>query len=73
MPLINIMEIELFNVWKIDFMGPFPSSYGNKYTLVGVNYVSEWVKAIALPTNDTKVVIKFLRHNIFTHFGPQEP
>ena len=69
MPLTNIIEIKLFDVWGIDFMGPFLSSYGNKYILVGVDYVSKWVEAIALPTNDAKVVTKFLRKNIFTHFG----
>nr|GEV21549.1 DNA-directed DNA polymerase [Tanacetum cinerariifolium] len=37
----------------IDFMGPFPSSKGNKYILVAVDYLSKWVKAKALPTNDT--------------------
>ena len=69
MPLTNIIEIKLFDVWGIDFMGPFLSSYGNKYILVGVDYVLKWVEAIASPTNDAKVVIKFLRKNIFTHFG----
>ena len=69
MPLINIIEIELFDVWGVDFMGPFPSSFGNKYILVGVDYVSKWVEAIASPTNDGRVVTKFLRRNIFTRFG----
>ncbi|XP_062118310.1 uncharacterized protein LOC133831924 [Humulus lupulus] len=39
----------------IDFMGPFPSSYNNKYTLLAVDYVSKWVGAAATPTNDGKV------------------
>ena len=69
MPLTNIVEIELFDVWGNDFMGPFLSSHGNKYILVGVDYVSKWVEAIASPTNNAKVVTKFLRRNIFTHFG----
>nr|GEV27516.1 DNA-directed DNA polymerase [Tanacetum cinerariifolium] len=41
----------------IDFMGPFPSSRGNKYILVAVDYFSKWVEAKALPTNDARVVI----------------
>ncbi|GJV95169.1 reverse transcriptase domain-containing protein [Tanacetum coccineum] len=45
----------------LDFMGPFPESRGNKYILVAVNYVSKWVEAQALPTNDARVVVKFLR------------
>ncbi|KAM2339267.1 hypothetical protein ACFX1X_018870 [Malus domestica] len=69
MPLNNILEVELFDVWGIDFMGPFPSSYGKQYILVAVDYVSKWVEAIALPTNDAKVVVHFLRKHIFTRFG----
>ena len=37
MPLNNILEVELFDVWGIDFKGPFPSSCGNKYILVVVD------------------------------------
>src|ERR1044072_4265083 len=69
MPLKNILEIELFDVWGIDFMGPFPSSYGCQYILAAVDYVSKWVEAAALPTNDAKVVVSFLKKNIFTRFG----
>ncbi|CAL8083265.1 unnamed protein product [Prunus armeniaca] len=36
---------------------------------VAVNYVSKWVEAIATRTNDAKVVIGFLKGNIFTRFG----
>ena len=38
MSLTNILEIELFDVWGIDFMGPFPSSYVNRFILVVVDY-----------------------------------
>lgn len=31
MPLNNILEVELFDVRGIDFMGPFPESWKNKY------------------------------------------
>ena len=50
-------------------MGPFPPSFGKNYILVAVDYVSKWVEVVALPTNDAKVVVKFLRHNIFSRFG----
>ncbi|XP_070040633.1 uncharacterized protein [Nicotiana tomentosiformis] len=50
-------------------MGPFVSSYGNKYILIVVDYVSKWVEDAALLTNDAKGVIGFLRKNIFTRFG----
>ena len=52
-----ILEIELFDVWGIDFMGPFPNSFGNQYMLVVVDYVSKWVEATPSRTNDNKVVI----------------
>ena len=50
----------------MDFMGPFLPSYNNLYILVAVDYVSKWVEAIATPTNDSKVVIRFFKKNIFT-------
>ncbi|GJQ90530.1 reverse transcriptase domain-containing protein [Tanacetum coccineum] len=50
------------------FYGPFPSSRGNKYILVAVDYLSKWVKAKALPTNDARVVVKFLK-SLFARFG----
>ncbi|GJT69888.1 reverse transcriptase domain-containing protein [Tanacetum coccineum] len=58
---------EIFDVWGIDFMGPFPSSRGNKYILVAVDYLSKWVEAKALPTNDARVVVKFLK-SLFARF-----
>nr|GFA51427.1 reverse transcriptase domain-containing protein [Tanacetum cinerariifolium] len=59
---------EIFDVWGIDFMGPFPNSKGNKYILVAVDYLSKWVEAKALPTNDARVVVKFLK-SLFSWFG----
>ncbi|GKB47470.1 reverse transcriptase domain-containing protein [Tanacetum coccineum] len=49
-------------------MGPFPSLRGNKYILVAVDYLSKWVKAKALPTNNARVVCKFLK-SLFARFG----
>jgi hypothetical protein len=69
MPLTNIYELEIFDTWGIDFMGPFPSSYGFIYILVAVDYVSKWVEAQATKTNDAQVVIKFLKDHILTRFG----
>ena len=65
----NILEVEIFDVWGIDFMGPFLPSFWQLYILLAVDYVSKWVEAVATPTNDAKVVLKFLQKNIFTLFG----
>nr|GEW45275.1 reverse transcriptase domain-containing protein [Tanacetum cinerariifolium] len=68
MPQNVIQVCENFNVWGIDFMGPFLSSRGNRYILVAVDYLSKWVEAKALPTNDAHVVVKFLK-SLFARFG----
>ena len=46
-------------------MGPFYISFGNAYILLVVDYVSKWIEAIPIRTNEGRVVIKFLRENIF--------
>ncbi|CAN0843672.1 Transposon Tf2-9 polyprotein [Linum grandiflorum] len=68
MPQNANIVCELFDVWGIDFMGPFPPSNGHKYILVAVDYVSKWAEAVALPTNDTRTVGKFLV-KLFSRFG----
>ncbi|GJW26569.1 reverse transcriptase domain-containing protein [Tanacetum coccineum] len=68
MPQNNIQVCEVFNIWGLDFMGPFPDSKGNKYIVVAVDYVSKWVEAQAFPNNDAHVVVKFLR-GLFARFG----
>ncbi|RDX86597.1 gag-pol, partial [Mucuna pruriens] len=50
-------------------MGPFLVSNGYSYILLAVDYVSRWVEAIATKINDAKVVIDFLKSNIFCRFG----
>nr|GEZ04110.1 reverse transcriptase domain-containing protein [Tanacetum cinerariifolium] len=84
MPQNFIQICEIFDVWGIDFIGPFPSSKGNKYILVAVDYLSKWVEAKALPTYDARVVVKFLKslfsrviakygvtHHLSTAYHPQ--
>ena len=69
MPQTPIFSVEIFDVWGIDFMGPFPSSHGFNYILLAVDYVSKWVEAKATRTNDSKVVADFVKTNIFARFG----
>ena len=68
-PISSILEVELFDLWGIDFMGPFPLSFNNLYILLAIDYVSKWVEAIPTRTNGTSVVAKFLCSHIFTRFG----
>ena len=60
MPLQTILEVEIFYLWGIDFMGPFPPSKGKEYILVAVDYVSKWVEAIPTRKNDNQVLISSL-------------
>ncbi|GKB35321.1 reverse transcriptase domain-containing protein [Tanacetum coccineum] len=68
MPQNNIQACDVFDIWGLYFMGPFPNSKGNRYILVVVDYVSKWVEAQELPTNDARVVVRFLR-GLFSRFG----
>nr|GEZ78660.1 reverse transcriptase domain-containing protein [Tanacetum cinerariifolium] len=70
-PMTHLLEKNLpfiFSNECIDFMGPFLSFKGNKYILVAIDYLSKWVEAKALPTNDARVVVKFLK-SLFSWFG----
>ena len=69
LPLNPILVVELFDVWGIDFMGPFPTSFGYAYILMGVDYVSKGVEAVPCRAADHKAVLKFLKQNIFSRFG----
>ncbi|KAL0291354.1 UNVERIFIED_CONTAM: hypothetical protein Sangu_2535900, partial [Sesamum angustifolium] len=69
MPLAPILVCEIFDVWGIDFMGPFPSSFGKTYIILGVDYVSKWVEAKATRTDDARTVIDFVKANIFSRYG----
>lgn len=62
MPLNSILKVELFNVWDIDFIGPFPPSCSHQYILVVVDYVSKWVEAISCAKNDAITFSKFLKN-----------
>ena len=69
MPLQGILVVQIFDVWGIDFMGPFPSSFGYIYILLAVDYVSKWVEAIACPRNDANTMVGFIQRNILSRFG----
>ncbi|GKC19007.1 reverse transcriptase domain-containing protein [Tanacetum coccineum] len=76
MPQNAIQVCEIFDVWGIDFMGLFPSSWGKKYILVAVDYLSKWIEAKALSTNDARVFAKVMlkygvTHCLSTAYHPQ--
>ena len=50
-------------------MGPFPSSFGNNYISVAVDYISKWIEVVTSPTNDAQVVIRLFKNIIFPRFG----
>ncbi|KAK5840162.1 hypothetical protein PVK06_009045 [Gossypium arboreum] len=68
MPQNYMLSCEIFDVWGIDFTGLFPNLFGNKYILVAIDYMSKWMEAQALPTNDARVVVRFLK-KLFSRFG----
>ncbi|RVW72545.1 Retrovirus-related Pol polyprotein from transposon 17.6 [Vitis vinifera] len=70
MPLNPILIVDIFDVWGIDFMGPFPMSFGHSYILVGVDYVSKWVEAIPCRSNDHKCQYG-VKHKVATPYHPQ--
>lgn len=57
MTMTTMLEVELFDLWGIDFMSPFMSSYGHKYILISMEYMSKWVEAEALAENKGKSVV----------------
>ncbi|CAM8936921.1 unnamed protein product [Rhodiola kirilowii] len=69
MPQVPILVNDVFDIWGIDFMGPFPVSCGYTYILVAVDYVSKWVETKATRYDDAKAVIDFLRTNLFCRYG----
>ena len=69
MPLQGILVVQLFDVWGIVFIGPFPPSVGNLYILLAVDNVSKWVEATACSKNDANKVVGFLQKNILSRFG----
>ncbi|RDY06827.1 Tf2-11, partial [Mucuna pruriens] len=68
-PQQPILFCEVFDVWGINFMGSFSVSNGYSYILLTADYVLKWVKATTTKTNDVKVVVDFLKSNIFCQFG----
>jgi transposase InsO family protein len=68
MPLTNNLQIELFDVWRIDYRGLFPKSKNYEYILVAVDYASKWVEAIPCRPANAKNSKKIFEEIIFPRF-----
>ena len=73
MPQQPMLSCEIFDVWGIDFMGPFPVSFGFIYILLAVDYVSKWVEAKATRTDDSKLLWTLLDHRFSAGLESQGP
>jgi hypothetical protein len=69
MPLTLNLQIDIFDIWGIDFMGPFPYSEGCECILVAVDYVSKWVQALPCQAVDAMHSKKVLHEVIFLRYG----
>jgi hypothetical protein len=69
MPLTNNLQIKFFDVWGIDYMGPFPKSKQCEYILVAVDYISKWVKALPCRAADSNHAKRMFAETIFPCFG----
>jgi transposase InsO family protein len=69
MPLKYNLQIDLFDVWGIDFMWPFKNSHGFEHILVMVDYVSKWVEAMPCHKASTEESIAMIKSMIFPRFG----
>jgi galactitol-specific phosphotransferase system IIC component len=68
MPLTSNLQIDIFNVWGIDFMGPFPNSEGCGYILFAVNYVSKWVEVFPCRAADAMHSKRMFHEVIFLRY-----
>jgi hypothetical protein len=68
MPLTLNLQIYIFDVWGIDFMGPFPNSEGYGYILVAVDYISKWVEALPYWAADAMHLKRMFHEVIFLRY-----
>jgi len=68
MPLKSNLQVETFDVWGVDFMGPFPMSEQCEYILVAVDYVSKWVETLPCVAADSKSLKKMFQEIVFPRF-----
>jgi len=72
--LHSIVKRWSFRGWALDVIGEIKpkSSIGDIYILVGIDYFTKWIEAIALPEVTQNVVIDFVQKHIIHRFGIPE-
>ena len=71
MPLISVNPSLTFEIWAIDFIGPFPipaKKTGARYIISTVEYVTKWAEAEPVNTCSSEIAAKFIYENIITRF-----
>jgi hypothetical protein len=63
------LQVEIFDVWGIDFMGPFQKSYDSDYILIAIDNLSKWVEALSCRAADARHARKMFHEVIFPRFG----
>ena len=72
MPLISVNPSLTFEIWTIDFIGPFPKlakRTGARYIIIAVKYVTKWAEAEPVDMCSSEIAAKFVYENIITIFG----
>jgi hypothetical protein len=69
MPLNYNLQIEIFDVWGIDFMGPFQKSQDCECILIAIDYISKWVEALPCRATDAKSARRMFHDVILPRFG----
>ena len=69
MPLHYNLQVEIFDVWGIDFMGPFQKSHDSEYILIAVDYMLKWVEALPCRDANARLARKMFHEVIFPRFG----
>ena len=71
-PLILVNPSLTFEIWAIDFIGPFPIPTKRtcaRYIITGVEYVTKWVEVEPVDTCSSEIATKLIYENIITRFG----
>ena len=71
-PLISVNPSFTFEIWAIDFIGPFPipaKRTGVRYIITAVEYVTKWEEYEPVDICSSEIATKFIYENIITRFG----